>query len=85
MRGVETDPAAAVTVTTYGACLSLTIAYVVSTMAYAARDRRGIWLAGAVLPASAALHPSRGPVPPPLTRREAPFRRSPPVERPPPP
>lgn len=49
VRGVETDPAVTVAESTYGAYLFLTIAYVVSTVAYAVWDRRGIWLAGAVL------------------------------------
>lgn len=49
VRGLETAPAWTGTDSTYGAYLFLAIAYVVSTVAYAVRDRRGIWLAGAVL------------------------------------
>lgn len=50
VRGVETGPRAAeVMDSTYGAYLFLTIAYVVSAIAYAVLDRRGVWLAGAVL------------------------------------
>lgn len=50
VRGVETGPRSAeVTDSTYGAYVFLAIAYVVSTLAYAALDRRAVWLAGAVL------------------------------------
>jgi hypothetical protein len=48
VRGIEAADAPG-TDSTYGAYLFLTIAYAVSTVAYAVRDRRGIWLAGAVL------------------------------------
>lgn len=48
VRGVEAGEAAG-TESTYGAYLFLTIAYLVSTVAYAALDRRAVWLAGAVL------------------------------------
>lgn len=47
VRGIET--AAPGTGTTYGAYLFLAIAYLVSTAAYAVRDRREVWLVGAVL------------------------------------
>jgi len=50
VRGLETGPEAAQLMdNTYGAYLFLAIAYVVSTIAYAVRDRHAVWLGGAVL------------------------------------
>lgn len=50
VRDLETGPDAAQLMdSTYGAYLFLAIAYVVSTLAYAVRDRHAVWLGGAVL------------------------------------